>query len=191
MRDRSCVINHFRSILDGKDNRLAYIYFDYKDAETQLVPNLLLSLVCQLASAESPLPDELIACYEAHDSGASNPSQQESTQMLRFLVNRCAKVFLIIDALDECSEDSRDLLWMELHHVQSSMNMLITSRDLPNVENRLVNAVRLGIQPKNDEIVRYARERITNSERLQSYVRRDSGLCESITETVAARAEGL
>lgn len=190
---RSYVISHVRSIISQKNHRLAYIYFSYKDAKKQTMPNLLMSLVGQLSSSGSVLPKELIACYEAHHSGTTRPSHAESTELLRSVVNRCARVFIVIDALDECSEECRSLLLTELQHLQSRMRMsiLITSRAMPNVECQLTNATRLEIKARSDDILHYSEERITHSERIQSHVRKDSSLCNLISSTLAARAGGM
>ena len=152
-----------------------------------------MSLVGQLVSLESPLPKELTACYEAHGSGTTRPSHAESTQLLRSVISRCAKVFLVIDAFDECSEECRSLLLTELHYLQSRMgtSVLITSRAMPHVERQLTKATRLVIQARSDDILQYTQKRIAHSERIQAHVRKDLSLCNLISSTLAARAGGM
>ena len=188
----SYVISNLQRIVDQRDTRLAYIYLSYKDAEKkQNIPNLLTSLVCQLASSESALPAELAASYEAHGYGATRPSHAECTQLLRSTVSHCAKVFLIIDAFDEYSEECRGQLMTELQHLEPHVNMLITSRKLPTIERQLSKAVRLDVQARSDDISQYLRERIASSERLKSHADKDPTLCNLISTTISARAEGM
>lgn len=167
------------------------MYVNYKDSEKQAVPTLLMSLVSQLASLESLLPEDIIACYEAHGSGTSQLSIGESTHLLRGLFDRCAKVFLVIDAFDEMSEECRGSLTRELQHWQPQINLLITSRDLPNIESQLADAIKLKIQINSDDILQYVRKRLAESDRIQAYARKDPSLCDHISTTIASRSNGM
>ena len=189
--DSSYIINYLQGIVDQKDTRLAYLYLSYKDAEKHNISNLLTSLVCQLVFSEPALPVDLAASYEAHGSGATRPSHAECNQLLRSIVRRCAKVFLIIDAFDEYPEEWRGQLMTELQRLEPHVNMLITSRTLPTIERQLSNASRLDIQARSDDILRYLRERITSSESLKSHSDKDPNLRNLISTTIAARAEGM
>ncbi len=188
---RSYIINHLQNIVDQQTTRLAYFYLSYKDAEKQNIPNLLLSLVCQLAPSESAMSAELTASYEAHGSGAKRPLHSECTQLLRSTVSRCAKVFLIIDAFDEYPDELRGQLMTELRRLEPRFNIMITSRDLPTIESQLSKAVRLDVRARSDDILGYLRERIASSERLKSHTRQDPTLCDFISTTIATRAEGM
>ena len=180
-----------QSTINQKEHRLAYIYFSYKDAKSQMISNLLMSLVGQLVPFGSPLPDELITCYKAHISAMTRPSHAESSQLLRSIVNRYTRMFLIIDAFDECSEECRSLLLIELQYLQSRLSTLITSRAMPNIERQLINVTRLEIQARSDDILQYIQKRITYSGAIQSYARKDSSLCDLISRTIVARAGGM
>lgn len=177
--------------MDHIDTRLTYIYLSYKDAEKHNIPNLLTSLICQLAFSEAPLPAELAASYEAHGSGATRLSHAECTQLLRSIVSRCAKMFLIIDAFDEYPEERRSQLVTELQYLQPRVNMLITSRDLPTIERQLSEAVRLDIQARSDDILQYLRARIATSEMLKSHADKDPSVSYLISTTIAARVKGM
>lgn len=187
----SYVVNHLQGIVDQKDTRLTYMYLSYKDSEKQNVPNLLMSLVCQLAFSEPTLSNEITALYEAHGFGSTRPSHAECTQLLKGIVSHCARMFLIIDAFDEYPEERRSHLLKELQHLQPKINTMITSRDLPTIERQLPNAVRLDVRARNDDILQYLRERIASSERLKSHTDKDPTLCNLISKTIAARSEGM
>lgn len=79
----------------------------------------------------------------------------------------------------------------ELQGLEPHANILITSRDLPTIERQLLNAIRLDIQARSDDILQYLRERIASSERLKSHSDRDPTLPTLISTTIAARAEGM
>ena len=167
------------------------MYLSYKDAERQRVSNLLASLVCQLAFSEPCLPAELAASYETHGSGATRPSQSECTQLLSINVSRCSRVFIIIDAFDEYPEEWRSQLLKELQHLQPPVNLMITSRHLPNVQRELSNVVRLDFHARRDDILRYIQERITSSKWLKSHIHKDPTLPNLISIAIAAQAGNM
>lgn len=178
-------------MVDQKDTHVAYFYLSYKDTEKQNITKLLMSLICQLAFSEPSLSPELIASYEDHGFGATCPSHVECKELLESSVSRCDRVFLVIDAFDEYPEEWRNPLVKELQDLQIRVNMMITSRDLPTIERQLSEAIRLNVQARSVDILRYVRERITTSERLTSYAERDPMLCDLIATTIATRAKGM
>ena len=188
---RSYTINHLQGVAAERATRLAYFYLSYKDAEKQSIPNLLSSLVSQIALSEPVLSSELIASYQAHESGVTRLSHAECTQLLRSTVSRYSKIFLIIDAFDEYPEEYRGQLLADLHDLKPGVNMLITSRDLPTIERQLSKAVRLDVQARSDDILQYLRERIASLERLKSHIEKDPTLGDLISTTITAKAGGM
>ena len=189
--ESSYVINHLQGVANQTDTRLAYIYLSYKDAEKQIISNLLTTIACQLAFSEPALPPEFAASYEGHGSGATRPSYAECTQLLRSTVTRWTKVFLVIDAFDEYPEECRGQLVTELQHLKPRVNSLVTSRNLPVIERQLSRAVRLDVQARNEDILQYLRERIATSERLRFHTHKDPTLSNLISTTIATRSEGM
>ena len=185
------MINHLQGIVDQRESYLTYIYLSYKDAEKQNIPNLLTNLICQLASSDPILLAGLVASYEAHGSGATRPSHVECTHLLRSVVTRCPRVFLVIDAFDEYPEERRGQFLAELQGLEPNISTMITSRDLPNIGTQLSKAIRLNVQAKSDDILQYLRVQIASSGRLKSHAARDPTLCDLISTTIAARAGGM
>lgn len=188
---RSYTINHLQGVVAERATRLAYFYLSYKDAEKQDIPALLTSLVSQIALSEPVLSSELIAFYQAHESGATLLSHSECTQLLRSTVSRYTKIFLIIDAFDEYPEECRGQLLAELQDLKPGVNMLITSRGLPSIERQLSKAVRLDVQARSDDILQYLKERIASLERLKSHIEKDPNLGNLISTTITAKAGGM
>ena len=188
---RSYTINHLQGVVTGRATRLTYFYLSYKDAEKQDIPALLASLISQIALSEPVLSSELIASYQAHESGVTPLSHSECTQLLRSTISRYTKIFLIIDAFDEYPEECRGQLLTELHDLEPGVNMLITSRNLPTIERQLSKAVRLDIQARSDDILQYLRERIASLEMLKSHIEKDPTLDNLISTTITAKAGGM
>ncbi|KAJ7805471.1 hypothetical protein B0H14DRAFT_3771615 [Mycena olivaceomarginata] len=98
----SIVIRH---LVDNRQPKTAigYFYFDFRDEKMQLVENMLRSIILQL-SAYSPLPySALEEQYEAC-RGQTLPTYDNLLHILQKLLSEFDHTFLVLDALDECSE---------------------------------------------------------------------------------------
>ena len=87
---------------------LAYFYFDFKDTGKQDSHALLSSLLVQLSNQSEQFCDVLRGLYSDHDDGSQKPNH---TSLLRCLngmlaIAGPAPVYLVLDALDECPNDS-------------------------------------------------------------------------------------
>ena len=87
---------------------MAYFYFDFKDLRKQTCRDLLLSLVSQLSTRSSSCCGILHRVYEAHDNGTRQPSDDTLKeclkQMLRLRSPVQGRIFIVLDALDECPD---------------------------------------------------------------------------------------
>lgn len=178
---------------------MAYIYFNYKEVEKQTLENLTANLVHQLLIHNSLLQRESMALYEAlalyegHTLSQTHPSIIQYTKLLRLAVQSYSKVLVVIDALDECNEvdGTRKALISELQNLRPQLNLLVTSRDIPNLQRQLQDATRLEIQASDDDIRNYVEERISTSDRLSLYVKKDSSLRKFMIDTVTKNAKGM
>ena len=86
---------------------MAYFFFDFKDTAKQDARSFLSSLLFQLSSQSDSFWDILLEFYLVHQHVSKQPSEGALLQCLEKML-RTGKVpiFLIIDALDECSEAS-------------------------------------------------------------------------------------
>jgi hypothetical protein len=87
---------------------LAYFYFDFKDAEKQDLRALLSSLLVQLSDQSDIFCDALLSLHSAHKQGSEQPTVDSLVQCLKGLLKVMGRVpiYLVIDALDECPNDS-------------------------------------------------------------------------------------
>ena len=117
---------------------LAYFYFDFKDTEKQDSRALLSSLLVQLSDHSDVFFDILFSLYSAHKEGSEKPANDSMVQCLKKMVTTTgqAPIYIIIDALDECPNDSGipsprekvlDLV-KELDRLWPRLRLCITSR---------------------------------------------------------------
>ena len=87
---------------------LAYFYFDFKDTEKQDPCALLSSLLVQLSDSSDVYFDTLFSLYSTHKEGAEKAASDSIARCLKDMLTTTGQVpiYLVIDALDECPDDS-------------------------------------------------------------------------------------
>ena len=89
---------------------MAYFYFDFGDSEKQRSENLIRSLITQLSFQTSSCPDSLAALYSQNQNGQRHPTIQSLMMTLKDIVRGFERVYMILDALDECDEDRKSVV---------------------------------------------------------------------------------
>lgn len=111
----SLMIDHLRTVRDDNvSTGVAGIYCTYKEPQT--IANLLGSLLQQLAERLDELPQSL--------SGGRPLSLKEISTALSEVFTKYGKIFLVIDALDECTS-AIDLL-KEIQKLRKSASRMFT-----------------------------------------------------------------
>jgi hypothetical protein len=145
---------------------LAYIYCDFQRKNDQKAENLLASILKQLSHCRSPLPTSVKMLYEKHKDRRTRPSLNELFRCLQSVVSLYAKVFLVIDALDECetSDDSRNVFLSQIFDLQKacSVNLLATARPLPEIVERF-SGDNLEIRAHESDVEKYIEGRISQA----------------------------
>jgi hypothetical protein len=87
---------------------LAMFYYDFREDQKKDLRGLLSSVLFQLCDQSDSYYDILSTFYSTHRRGAKCPSDDELIRCLKHLLNLPgqAPVYLIVDALDECSNAS-------------------------------------------------------------------------------------
>ncbi|KAJ7638028.1 ankyrin repeat-containing domain protein [Mycena polygramma] len=82
---------------------IAYFYFDFRDEQKQLVENMLRSIIMQL-SEQSPTPYSVLDEHFKSCQGGKFPTYDDLLAMLDTILGQFTGTYIILDALDECSE---------------------------------------------------------------------------------------
>ena len=90
---------------------LAYFYFDFKGEGKRDSRALLSSLLDQLSNQSDRFRDVLRGLYSEHQDGSKQPHNDALLRCLKDMLTmvQSAPVYLVLDALDECPDDSGDL----------------------------------------------------------------------------------
>ena len=104
----SVIIRDIKSISNAGPAYLAYFYFDFKDNEKQEYRALLSSFLVQLCNRSEKFCDILFDLYTKNQEGLEQASDDSLAQCLKDMLTVAMPVpiYIVIDALDECPNDS-------------------------------------------------------------------------------------
>ncbi|KAL8834139.1 MAG: hypothetical protein Q9170_003886 [Blastenia crenularia] len=116
---------------------VAYFYFDFNDSKKQHVDQMLRSLIVQLSSGQQPTLGILKSSFEDCRKGEKQPQTKELVALLKDLAKLPDRVFLVLDALDECEgrHELLDFLEQIFSWRLKAIHMVMTSRKLKDFED--------------------------------------------------------
>jgi len=186
-------VNHLQTIYSNDNIAIAYIYCNYKEQTEQTVSNLIASLLKQLVQDYSAAYDDVKSFYKHHRDRRTRPTLDEFRQALRSEIKRYSKVFILVDALDECSEvdGTRIKLLSALRSLANTVNLLVTSRDLASIAQDFHGTKRLDIRASDHDVRRYIEGRIPRESRLARHVDGHQTLQEELVKKVIENVRGM
>ena len=182
---------------------LAYFYCDFRDEDKQNCRNIVLSIISQLCAQSNPCCNTLSRIYMAHNKGTRKPSDETLTscltEMVSFPVQR--SIFLIVDALDECPNNSglptareevlelfKNLIGLRI----PNLHICITSRPEIEIQSVLepLTSLRMSLHNQTEhkkDIVDYVNSVVYSDAKMRRWREEDRKL---VTETLSERADG-
>lgn len=192
----SVVIDYLQHTFSQDDDiAIAFIYCDYKAEQT--VSHLLGSLLQQLVQQSSKVSDEIVACHQQHIQQSTIPLITEYSRLLHVQLFSqppvFSRVFVVIDALDECGETTREILLSELRKLQSTLCLLVTTRPhfMFALSHAFEKACVLEIRASAEDIERYVQARIDTDVRLKRLLGGDPILQAEVITTIVSKAQGM
>jgi hypothetical protein len=193
MERSSTVIDYLERRFYKDDVAIAFLYCNYKEQETQTLQALIGSLIQQLVQRHRDIPTDLKDLYERHarNKPRTPPTLRDCLDLLKSQLARCPKIFLVIDALDECEVQTRTELCAQLQNLPESIHLLITSRPNPELENDINSSARLEILANDNDIEIYLEDQIERVKRLKGHTQADPELRLLIKRTIRDNAQGM
>jgi len=104
----STIIEEIEAMRESGLASLAMFYYDFREDEKKDLRGLLSSVLFQLCDQSNSYYDILSAFYSRHRDGTQSPSDDKLVLCFKELLSLPgqAPVYLIVDALDECSDES-------------------------------------------------------------------------------------
>jgi NACHT domain len=172
--------------------RIGYIYCNFQRKEEQKIDDLLASLLKQLSQGQSPLPRSVKDLYNRHKNNCTKPSQDEISRTLQSVAAMYSRVFIVVDALDECqaSNGCRAKFLSETFSLQSkcAANVFATSRFIPEITERFKNNIALEIRASGEDVRKYLDGHMFQ---LPGFVSRNLELQEEIKTTILKAVDGM
>jgi hypothetical protein len=194
----SVVIQHIQKASDGDPSiGLAWIYGDYKQRKAQTLEILLGSLVAQLIRARTARqqPEAWKAVEDLNRKYHQNvtASAKDLSSMLLQEALHFRRLYIIIDALDECGEDefTRDDLVEAVQALPPNTQLFCTSRDIPKVEENIQDPLSIEIWTRQEDVENYVIGRINGDRYLKTHCTADAKLQEQITKALTRNSGGM
>jgi hypothetical protein len=183
---------------------LAMFYYDFREDEKKDLRGLLSSVLFQLCDQSNFYYDILSALYSTHRDGAQSPSDHELVRCLKELLSLPgqAPVYLVVDALDECSnppavssprEEVLTLLEDLINSQPPNLRICVTSRpeiDIkPVLEPLAFRSVSLHEERgQREDIENYIKSVVNTSKKMRRWTPEDKQL---VIEVLRRRADGM
>ena len=179
--------------MNGEDIGVAYMYCDYADKDNQTAENIIASLVKQLSLRKPSTLDHIQKLYEQCGLGKVRPGLTKLTETFRNLCTAYRRIYLVIDALDECDEESRKLLLDQLEKVDHSIvRIFLTSRPhLIEMQRKFDELPQVEIMAKDSDIREFILNDIREKFNLLELIEDTAQLEENIIIAITSKAKGM
>jgi len=176
----SVAIEHLRSARNSRGLRVAFLYCYYRMREKQDAKSLFTMLLRQLAEQCASVPESVKALYASCKRKEAGPSFPEILDTLSGVVDSQDRAFLVIDALDECSDKARKILLTKLQELRrnTKTSVMATSRPHGPLEREFgdtqleIRAVERDIDLYLDGQLKGLSECVTGNDTLQKTIKK-------------------
>lgn len=151
----------------------------------------------QLARDQSCLSQEARTAFDTYKEKINRPSLEESKTLLQQMAASYSRVFILLDALDECqaSDGCRTNLLDVMFFLQEStkVNIFATSRFIPEITQKFEACKRIEIRANEYDVRRYVRGQLEggNIEHLPSLIKNKPALKDEIIEGISDAVDGM
>lgn len=200
----SSIIKDLEDVRKAGLASLAYYYFDFKDSQKQDRRGLLSSLLLQLSARSDVFCNTLAQMYLTYDKGSRQPSESDLIDCLKEMlsVHGQGKIYIILDALDECSNNSgmptsreevltllKDLTSLRLPHV----HICVTSRPEVDIQTALEHIAShcMSLHEESGQrkdIIDYIKSVVESDPKMGKWREEDKQL---VIDTLSRKADGM
>ena len=183
---------------------MAYFYCDFRDEDKQNCRNLVLSIISQLCAQSNLCCDALCRIYLAHDKAKRKPSDKTLIKCLTEMVSLPvqAPIYLILDALDECPNNSGmptpreevlDLVNDLVNMCLPKLHICVTSRPEIDIQTILEPLTSLRVSLHNqtgqeEDILDYISSVVSSDKKMSRWREEDRKL---VIEALSEKADGM
>ena len=194
MNFSSTVIQHLLlSTISSPKVAVTFFYFDFRDVEKQTADGMLCCILHQLSTKLSMVPEEVCALYDIFKGKTARPSTETLLELLATVIrNNFEKVYLVLDALDECTVRQSLLRVIKVLVKTSVVSLFMTSRSEHDIveEFSLLEIPSMSIQSNEVamDVELFVSEEIGKTVHLREL---ESELKSDITQSLVSGANGM
>lgn len=177
----------------SKSRVCTYAFLDSSNGETQNITNLLSTLLIQLLNYGKEICDTIKEKYEELNSSRFKPTTKVYLAMLRsqmeFLASRKKRIFLVVDALDQCDDETLTMFLNACDEFPSSVHMLFASTRYNGLGDLIKPDKSLEIFAQSQDIRSYLNEAFARNPRLQGALKdRDPSFKDHVLSKVVEKS---
>ncbi|EAW17806.1 uncharacterized protein NFIA_077420 [Aspergillus fischeri NRRL 181] len=190
----SIVINHLHNEFRNDPTiGIAYLYCNYRQQHEQKPIGLVLSLLKQLLQEQRSIPEGVRNLYMYHSPKKTRPLPDEILKELHSVTASYSRVFILVDALDECgiSDEGCSIFLSHIFSLQakSRANIFATSRFIRTIENEFEGrSIQREIRASYSDVQKYLTGRLEN---FRPMVSKDPSLQGEIKSRIAKAVNGM
>ncbi|KAJ6496280.1 ankyrin repeat-containing domain protein [Mycena sanguinolenta] len=184
------VVDHLRKIQDNANTRVAVIFLNHKETETQSPSNVLAAIWRQLVF-EQPLSPIVERLYSKHQEQRTRPSLEDIHSVLCSTASAFSRLFIVVDALDEYPEDARNILLHRLSLLGSRVSLMLTSRPHVDIKHAISDLETIEIRAAENDIREYLEAQIRKSPRLSRHVRSAPDIRQALETSIVEGSDGM
>jgi hypothetical protein len=132
--------------------------------------------------------------HEHHSRRSTRPLLKEVFTTLKSVVKDYSRVYLVVDALDECpAEDgTRGRLLANILDLQkeagTDLHLMVTSRFIPDIEEKFKEALRLEVRASDEDVKKFVAGQM---DRLPNVVQRNEELKDLVKNEITQAVDGM
>lgn len=174
---------------NNEDTGIAYVFCNFRRQAELSLEVLLAILTKQLLRIKAP-SECIKEIFTQHEREKTRPSREDISKCLHSVCSLYSKVFIVIDALDECEHTQCLKLLSEMFALQTrtGVNILATSRLIPEISRRFEAAKHMEVRASEEDLQGYMEGNIS---RLPRCVQRDEDLHDEIKSTIVNCVDGM
>jgi len=199
----SAIIENVMALRKAGSASMAYFYCDFRDENKQSHRNILLSILSQLSAQSNLCFDTLSRVYTEHDKGTRKPGDDTLISCLKeTLSHQSQHFYLIVDALDECPNNSGmpspreqilDLVKDLVELCLPNLHICVTSRPEIDIKDVIepLTSLRVSLHDQTgqrNDIIEYVSSVVYSDTKMRKWHEEDKRL---VIETLSERADGM
>ena len=113
--------------------------------------------------------------------------------MLSSVCKNFPNIFVVVDALDECSEthSNRESFMIELLKLPANTRLLVTSRHVASIESKIKGDSYVEIRADDSDVKSFLQNYLGQHRELAALLRNKDYLQDEIVDTVVSKSKGM